>query len=379
MTKSVNDRDARRRLGMGGNVLSESDISLRVCFLIPDFSDGGAQKQCIYLLNELQCRDNLSLHLIHLHSGAHEHLLSRVNVQITRLSTSSNYDPRNVLQLWIALRKIRPDILFSWLHACDVYSFFVKRCVRGMRWVLAERDSRYPSDPRYFLRRKLGRHADAIIANSAAGQAYWRQAGARGPCFVVPNIIRIPGKAQGMPCARSVVFVGRLEPQKNVVTLVCAFCALAARRLDLNFLVVGDGSLRAEVEGVVVKAGVARRIAFLGFQRDPSSFIANAATVVSISHSEGLPNVLLESVALGIKVVASDIPGHRELLGPDYPFYVPDRHSADACANVIERALAPDGRPDPLSFARGRTVEMTPRIIGDRYIEIFRRIKADLQ
>ena len=369
----------KRQPGVAGGITCEIRVPLRVCFLITDFSDGGAQRQCIYLLNELQCRTDLDLHLIYLHSGVHEHLLSRANVQVTKLSVTSNYDPRNLLQLRNALRRIRPDILFSWLHACDVYSFFVRRCVPGMRWIFAERGSRYPRDPRYFLRRELGRHADAIIANSAAGGAYWREAGARGPCFVVPNIVRIPGETQGIPRTRSVIFVGRLEPQKNAVILVRAFCALAARRQDLSFLVIGDGSLRGEAEGVVVEAGLAGRIAFLGFQRDPFSLIASAATVVSISHFEGLPNVLLESVALGTTVVASDIPEHRELLGPDYPFYVADRDSAEACATVIERALTPGGQPGALCFARARTAEMTPRVIGDRYLDIFQRIKAGRQ
>lgn len=349
---------------------------MRVCFLIVDLGDGGAQRQCIYLLNELQGRPDLDLHLIHLHAGVHECLLVRGRLRVVQLPVTSNYDPRNVLRLRRTLHSIQPDVLLSWLHACDVYSFFARRCVPGMRWLMTERDSDYPPDPRYWLRRMLGRHADGIVANSTKGKAYWDRAGARCRRFVVPNIVRVVSQAMLPKCAVSALYVGRLYPQKNVVTVVRAFCTLATRRPDLAFSVIGDGSLRDELETIVRDAGLTDRIAFLGFQRDPIPHMAKAGIVVSMSHHEGLPNVLLESVALGTTIVASDIPEHRELLGPDYPFYVADLHNPEDCAAVMERALAPGASADALGFAMAWLAEMTPKAVGDRYMSIFQSMKA---
>lgn len=344
---------------------------LRVCFLIQAMSDGGAQKQCIYLLNELQKRNDIELHLIYFFSGIHDHLLETANLAVHRLEIGSNYNPLNIVQLLKLLKQIQPDILVSWLHACDAYSFFVKRSIPRMRWLMTERDSSYPPDPRYWLRRQLGIYADAIIANSEKGKAYWQDAGANCPCFVVPNIVKatpIPGSR-----AQSAIYVGRLEQQKNVTTVVRSFCVLARRRSELKFFILGEGSLRPELEAIVRAADLERRIDFLGFQQNVLPHLSRAGVVVSLSHHEGLPNAMLESVAAGTLVVASDIPEHRELLGPDYPFYVVDRNSPEASAAVIDSALQSKNY-DVLGFSKARISKMEPQTISETYMSIFRSI-----
>ncbi|WP_375305440.1 glycosyltransferase [Bradyrhizobium sp. A11] len=351
---------------------------MRVCFLIQAMSDGGAQKQCIYLLNELQKRDDIELHLIHFYPGVHDHLLQKTNLNIHRISVKSNYDPRNVLSLRALIRKIRPDVLLSWLHACDAYSFFVRLGTAGLTWIMTERDSKYPPDFRYWLRRHLGVFADGIIANSEKGKHYWIEAGATRPCFVIPNIVQPHAATENSVASNSIVYAGRLEPQKNVPIVVQAFCVLAKRRPDLQFTILGDGRLRNELEGIVSRAGLSNRIDFLGFRPDISAHLSRAAVVVSLSHHEGLPNVLLESVAAGTRIVASNIPEHRELLGPDYAFYVNNRDDPIACADLIEEALLSNQR-NAMEFAMARIANMTPEKVGTSYLSAFRSIARNVQ
>ncbi|MCK1704932.1 glycosyltransferase [Bradyrhizobium sp. 155] len=351
---------------------------IRVCFLIQAMSDGGAQKQCIYLLNELQKRDDIELHLIHFYTGVHDHLLQNINLRIHRLSVRSNYDPRNILSLRALVGKLQPDILLSWLHACDAYSFFVRLGMAKLTWIMTERDSKYPPDLRYWLRRRLGVFADGIIANSEKGRLYWAEAGADRPCFVIPNIVHPQALAGRSTNSNSVIYAGRLEPQKNVPVVVHAFCVLAERRPDITFTILGDGSLKSELEGTVSRAGFGDRISFLGFRQDISPYLSRAAVVVSLSHHEGLPNVLLEAAAAGLKIVASNIPEHRELLGPDYPFYVKDRNDPVACADVVEKALLPC-QGNAMEFAILRIAKMTPEKIATSYADVFRSMVGGLE
>lgn len=349
---------------------------LRICFLIQAMSDGGAQKQCIYLLNELAKRADVELHLIYFFHGVHDPLLNKRNIHIERLPVKSNYDPRNILRLHKLLVRIQPDLLISWLHACDTYSFFLRLSMPTMRWIMTERNSFYPRDMRFWLRRQLGKHADAIISNSPQGDAYWHKAGARGLQFMIPNIV--PRSVVTHPqnrCENSVVHIGRLEPQKNVIVVVRAFCVLADRRSDLRFSFIGDGSLRPQLEAIAREAGLSDRIKFLGFQSDVSSYISTAGVVVSMSHHEGLPNVLLEAVAAGTPIAASDIPEHRDLLGPDYAYYVEKRNDVDACAASIERALREQERS--YGYAKARLADMTAENIGDLYVNAFRTVAAN--
>ncbi|SEQ53646.1 Glycosyltransferase involved in cell wall bisynthesis [Devosia sp. YR412] len=352
-------------------------MTLKICFMIPGFSDGGAQRQCIYLLNELQKRDDVELHLIRFHKGIHDHLLKTDRIEILDIPVKSNYDIRGMMRAADQVKKIGPDILMSWLHSSDIYSFFIRLLSRGSKWVMTERDSSYPNELRYWVRLKLGRYADAIVANSASGDALWAANGARGKRFVANNIVPFgaPAPTAAEP-SRTVLHIGRLEPQKNALVLAEAFAIVAVRRPDLTFQLVGDGSLRGKIEAITARAGVSDRVQLLGFQKSVMPFLAKAALLVSLSHHEGLPNALLEGTVSGVPIVASDIREHQDLLGTDYPFYVPDRGDAEVAAAMIERALDDLSAASYLKFAKSRTDAMTGSAVADNYIDIFRSVMA---
>jgi len=344
---------------------------LRVSFFIPGFSDGGAQKQCIHLLNELQHRQDLDLSLIHIHGGVHEDTLHRTNLKVLKLPVTSNYDPRIPVLVRRFIQQNKTDILISWLHACDIHSYFATR-LTNTRWLLTERDSSYPDDFKYKIRKFLGRHADGIVSNSSSGEKYWKSASSAARSYVTSNIVSTTRTGSKHPSPGSTaIYVGRLEEQKNVLVLAEACSILAQKRPDFRFVFVGAGSLRNEIESVVERAGVSGQITLAGFQRDITPFLSRADAVVSLSHHEGLPNALLEAVAWDVPVVASAIPEHRELLGNDYPYLASDRHDPLACSTVIERALDDADARSALAFAHGRMARMTPEAVGDDYIRIF--------
>lgn len=344
----------------------------KVCFLIPGFSDGGAQKQCILLLNELQHCSDLDLTVIFFHMGVHHDLLHQERLRVIHLpARGSNYDPRNIRAVWKVLREVRPDLLFTWLHSCDVYGFFLRRTIPGMRWLMTERDSSYPDEFRYRLRRMLGRFADGIVANSANGTHYWRQARARGKLFTANNIVPVSTDGPEEARPNRVVTIGRLEPQKNARTVIEAFALLALTRADVDFAVIGAGGEEAALKALVAERGVADRIDFMGFCRDVPAQLRAARLAVSMSHHEGLPNVMLESVAAATLVVASDIPEHRELFGETYPYYVAERTDPIRVAATIEAALSAWHDNGLLAHAWARVEEMAPATVAARYRAIF--------
>lgn len=348
----------------------------RICFLIAGFADGGAQRQCIFLLNELRKDPDLEITLVYFHKGVHDDLLERDGLTVVRVPVKSNYDPRNILKLRRLLKDIRPHILMTWLQNSDVLGLFLRSAVPGMRWLMTERDSDYPLDPRFILRRMLGRHADAIVANSAKGRAYWENAKALGALYVVPNIVHVSGAMSDNVRPSRIVTIGRLEPQKNAGTVVKAFCQLAKRHPLLGFAVIGAGSQEEMLSREVASEGLGERIQFLGFRKDVQRQISESAVVVSMSHHEGLPNVMLESVAGGRLVVASDIPEHKELLGRDYPYLVAERDDPAAVAAMIEVALANAGETSPLDHARKRIAAMTPEGVASTYRSIFDKLAS---
>jgi glycosyltransferase involved in cell wall biosynthesis len=343
-------------------------MAVKVAILIPGFADGGAQRQCILLLNALQSDPDLDLRLIHFYDGVHFDLLHRDRLAVQRFDSTSNYDPRNLWRVWQALRRDQPDVLMTWLHACDVYGFALRCVLPRVAWVMTERDSAYPNELRYNVRRRLGRYADVIVANSAKGASYWQAAGATCDIRTVPNIVAVgEAFARALPATPRVVTIGRLQPQKNPHTVVHAFAILAAEHPALELAVIGVGAEEPALKVLAAGEGAEGQIEFLGFRKDVPEQLARSTLVVSMSNNEGLPNVLLETVAAGRLAVVSDIPEHRELFGPDYPHYVAEHTDPAAVAAAVNRVLRAPEETTLLDYARARLETMTPQIVARSY------------
>jgi glycosyltransferase involved in cell wall biosynthesis len=124
----------------------------------------------------------------------------------------------------------------------------------------------------------------------------------------IPNFVAVPadlGQAARIP--GRLVWCGRMVPEKNLPALVEIVAGLAAQGRAISLDVIGAGPERAAAERAAGAAPHAVR--FLGQLADPLPVIAQAAALVLPSHSEGLPMVLLEALALGTPVVAADCAG----------------------------------------------------------------------
>ncbi|MFP4561326.1 MAG: glycosyltransferase [Thiohalorhabdus sp.] len=111
-----------------------------------------------------------------------------------------------------------------------------------------------------------------------------------------------------------VLGVGELSARKDFGTLVRAFARLR-RRIECRLVLVGQGRQEADLNALAEELGVAEDVALLGFQSDPYAFMAHSSVLALTSRREGLGFVLIEAMALGTPVVATDCPsGPRETL-----------------------------------------------------------------
>jgi glycosyltransferase involved in cell wall biosynthesis len=129
-----------------------------------------------------------------------------------------------------------------------------------------------------------------------------------------PADLRAFGIAAGR---RAVTFVGRLDPQKGVDWLMATAPRWLAKLPDCDLLLVGNGPLRPSLEAAGRAAGIADRVHFAGWRADVPEILAASSLLVLPSLWEGMPNVVLEAMASRLPVVASDVEGVRELLGPN--------------------------------------------------------------
>ncbi|RYC05806.1 glycosyltransferase [Nocardioides zhouii] len=337
---------------------------MRLLVFIPNLADGGAQRQCVRLVNELATREGLDVVLVRHPGGVHESQLDLAGIVDRPLPAGrSHRDPRAVVDLRRIIRETRPDVVMTWLTMGDIVGRLALAGL-GLPWVIAERDSAHPPGWRSTIRRPLGRRADLILAISREGADYWRTAGrpASRPTVVVDNIVVAPPPRA--PAARdTIAFIGRLAHQKNVHVVARAMALSAAAHPDLRHVIVGQGALESEVRAIVRDHAVD----LAGYVEDVHAVLERSLAVILVSHHEGLPNVVLEAVTHGVPVVASDLPEHRALLGPDYPYFVADRDSPEAVAQVVRRVVAAPA-PGALDHARARVAAMTPAAVADSYL-----------
>jgi len=120
--------------------------------------------------------------------------------------------------------------------------------------------------------------------------------------------------ALGVPAdAPLVTTVCRLYFPKDVDTLLKAFAVVSAQCPHVHLLVVGDGPYRPQVESLIAQLGLATDVTLAGFRRDiPQILAVSDIFVLSTTAGEGLPITILEAMASGLPVVASDVTGVKE-------------------------------------------------------------------
>jgi glycosyltransferase involved in cell wall biosynthesis len=174
-------------------------------------------------------------------------------------------------------------------------------------------------------------------------------------------------------------FVGRLLDDKGIRTLIAAHRLLRARMPDARILIAGtpDPANPASVSEAEAKSWNEQPgIAWLGHVHDIPDFWAQAHVAVLPSRREGIPMALLEAAACGRALIASDVPGCRELVLHDQNGLLFPVDDVTALANAMARLAAdPQLRARYATAARKRVVnEFAVSIIGRQTIALYQRL-----
>ena len=162
--------------------------------------------------------------------------------------------------------------------------------------------------------------------------------------------------------------VGALSFEKNFSLLIEAFKRVRRKR-PLKLIIAGEGPKRPELERQARDTGYENDIHLPGFVDDPYALMREAKLLALTSKWEGLPTVLIEAMALGRSVVATDCPsGPSEILmGGSLGCLVPP-NDAEALAHSIERTL--DAPQNPTELMR-RAADFAPEATAGRYLDVY--------
>lgn len=173
----------------------------------------------------------------------------------------------------------------------------------------------------------------------------------------------------GIPPGRFVVgWFGRMTAVKRVDDLVDMLARLRERGVDACLLLVGDGGDRERAEQRAYEQGLARHCFFLGYQEDVAPWYAVADAVVLTSANEGTPVTIIEALAAGRPVVATDVGGVRDVVRDGVDGYLVPVGDADAMAARLAEIAADPGlaaRLGETGRARVRERYAVSRLVED--------------
>jgi glycosyltransferase involved in cell wall biosynthesis len=192
--------------------------------------------------------------------------------------------------------------------------------------------------------------ADCVVSNSHKALECALAAGVRTQrSEVVGNIVEAFGRArpgERVAVAR-VVAAGALISLKGYDVLLEAFAELAASGTPFELVLAGDGPERNKLERKAISVGIDERVKFLGGIDDVPALYSTAHIAVHASHSEGLSNTILEAMAEGLPVVATNVGGTPEMISDGQTgLLVPPNDARSLAAKVKQLLDRPDLRAE---------------------------------
>ena len=329
---------------------------IRIAYVVTELEVGGAEK-CLYeLARRLDPRRFVPVVYGLAGRGPVGQWLQQEGIEVHCLGARGPWDARVLWGLWRQLHRQRFDLVHTFLFHANIIGRLAARAAsvprvvssvrvaeRRHRWhLLCDRWTHWAVDletcvsedvRRFTLRRaRIPGSKLVVIPNGVDFEKY-------------EHVRPLPLDALDIPPgAMLAVFVGRLDPQKGIDTLLeCAAILRSDRRdVDLYWALAGAGPLEPWIRRRASQFRLTDRLRLLGWRDDVPALLKGGSVVVLPSRWEGMANVALEAMAAGTPLVASDVEGMRQLAGhPPVVHLVPAGSPdgfAQAVCTVLDRA-----------------------------------------
>ncbi len=301
--------------------------------------------------------------------------LDSAGLWVTAMGARSARDLRAIARLIGLIRDGGFDTVFSFLVHANVAAAAASWVRFGRRWIQSIQTTQ-PRPRWHWIAQGLIHHAaDMIVVPSAsvADAAAARSHIPRAKIQVIPNAIDpVSWILRGPPGPDSIErfrvgFVGRLDPVKRVEDLIGAMAILGD---DFQLDIHGDGPERARLEALAAPLG--DRVRFHGATADPRGAMGAMDAVVLCSQAEGFGLVLIEAMAAGVNVVASDVPGIRDVVDSQRTGLLVPAASPRSLADAIQRLRLDPGLGDRLRIEAAADVRR--RFTWEIVLPMYRRL-----
>lgn len=344
--------------------------------------NGGAERQITMLANAMAERGH-EVHFIVLSEFNKKYEISSL-VHVHDLTEEEKKAIHPIIGRYKALKRaykeIRPDCTIHYnLQSAYLTAAMPKKIY--YKSIYSERGD--PYDKEYdgllgFVRNWCVKHTDGCMFQSEGARDFFDAEVAKRS-VVIHNSVSVPVEKYPMPESRDnrIVSVGRLHEQKNHALLIDAFAKIADDFPECTLVNYGDGQLREMLQQKIDNLGLTERIKLLPARKDVFDAIHTARLFALSSDYEGMPNALMEAMALGLPCVATDCRpgGARTLIEDGVNGFVVPRMNVDALADKMRYVLSHPEVADTIAHGGRKIVEThTEMITFSKWEEFIKRI-----
>jgi glycosyltransferase involved in cell wall biosynthesis len=341
------DKETRRNYCAAGLLGSHSPclpllfhLMRRILHIIDSLDPHGPASQLGIVAQGLE-QEGFQVQIAALDAG-HDTVQEKICIPVHRIGRRWSLDLLALLRLGRLIRRLEPDVVHTWdLNSAIYASAAMARVPRSWRyrvraWGLLPRETPvvmglYRIEPwkpawQRQLATRLASLADRLVANSPIVRNWYAARGMPSDKLTIipPGVSAARGSDVSrhellselkLPSdARLIGVIGRLAPENRVKDLIWAADLLRVLHNNLRLLVIGDGPLRTQLEEYAGLASDLDHIQFLGARSDSWRIVPHLDVLWNASENVGPSTAILEAMASGVPVVASDTPANRELV-----------------------------------------------------------------
>ena len=342
---------------------------------------GGAERQIILLSNQLARRGHfVTLCVLCEYKSKYAidaavRVVDLTGVEGGRLSIWKRYKAFRKLVLGL-----HPDVIVNYNLQSAYFCLAIPKKTRG-KIVYSERGDPYDAEYSGLLGRVRDwtvPRMDGLVFQSEGARDFFNDI-VRKKSVVIHNSVNVPQERYPLPSVREkrIVSVGRLHVQKNQRMLIDAFSLIATEFPEYSLDIYGDGALKEDLQKQIDSMGMAERVHLHGSRKDVWDCIRKASLFVLTSDYEGMPNALMEAMALGLPCIATDCRpgGARTLVEDGVNGYVVPRRDVNALAEKIAYMLIHKEEAERMAFAaRKLQVTHNDKMIFDKWNDFLERL-----
>jgi glycosyltransferase involved in cell wall biosynthesis len=303
-------------------------MAIKISYVVDFFRtlNGGTEKQFGYLLTHLP-KSGFSVQLLSFQDSPFlkeeaQNLFPGVAVSSLGASSDISKSPTSLIRLLMTLRRSGPDLIHTFFPTSNSLGVLIARLAGVRKIVSSRRDMGFNlSKKEVRLLKIANRFVSCIVANSEAAQncTIALEGVARSKTRVIYNGVSPDNFGDSLASRRGneqiVGIVANLNrPVKRVDLFIRAAALVSENHSGVNFWIIGDGYLRDELERLARDLGVNSHMTFLGGRKDVGTLLQKMTIGVICSDSESLSNAIMEYMAAGLPVVATDVGGNPELV-----------------------------------------------------------------